>query len=219
MIVTPLSVTTTWSVTVPSTLPPLAAAMSTITLPGFIEATISAVMSRGAGLPGISAVVMMMSTSLACSAYSCRLAALVVLAHLLGVAVGRHLGLLRLDRTGTRRPATDLLGDLGPRVGGAHDGAQAAGRADGGETGDAGADDEHLGRRHLARRGDLAGEEPAELVGRLDDGAVAGDVGHRRQHVQRLRAGDPRHGVHGQHRDRRRGQLSTSRGSAPARSG
>ena len=31
----------------------------------------SAVMMRGAGLPGISAVVMMMSTSLACSAYSC----------------------------------------------------------------------------------------------------------------------------------------------------
>ena len=31
----------------------------------------SAVMMRGAGLPGISAVVMMMSTSLDCSAYSC----------------------------------------------------------------------------------------------------------------------------------------------------
>jgi hypothetical protein len=55
--------------TVPSTLPPLAAAMSTITLPGFIVATISAVMMRGAGRPGISAVVMMMSTSLVCSAY------------------------------------------------------------------------------------------------------------------------------------------------------
>ena len=71
MIVTPLSVTTASSATVPSTLPPLAAAMSTITLPGFIEATISAVIIRGAGRPGISAVVMMMSTSPACSAYSC----------------------------------------------------------------------------------------------------------------------------------------------------
>lgn len=68
MIVTPLSVTTAWSLTVPSTLPPLAAAMSTITLPAFIDATISAVMIRGAGLPGMSAVVMMMSTSLHCSA-------------------------------------------------------------------------------------------------------------------------------------------------------
>ena len=49
-------------------MPPLAAAMSTITLPGFMLATISAVISRGAGRPGISAVVMMMSTSGACSA-------------------------------------------------------------------------------------------------------------------------------------------------------
>ena len=40
----------------------------TITLPGFIDATISSVSSRGAGLPGIRAVVMTMSTSLACSA-------------------------------------------------------------------------------------------------------------------------------------------------------
>jgi len=44
--------------------------MSTTTLPGFIEATISAVMIRGAGRPGINAVVMMMSTSWHCSAYS-----------------------------------------------------------------------------------------------------------------------------------------------------
>ena len=76
MIVTPLSVTTASPATVPSTLPPLAAAMSTITLPDLIEATISAVISRGAGRPGISAVVMMMSTSAACSAYSCGLAGL-----------------------------------------------------------------------------------------------------------------------------------------------
>ena len=41
-----------------------------MTLPSFIERTMSAVIRRGAGLPGISAVVMMMSTSLACSANS-----------------------------------------------------------------------------------------------------------------------------------------------------
>jgi hypothetical protein len=46
--------------------------MSTITLPAFIERTISAVISLGAGLPGISAVVMMMSTSRACLAYMSR---------------------------------------------------------------------------------------------------------------------------------------------------
>ena len=41
-----------------------------MTLPSFIDSTMSAVISFGAGLPGISAVVMMMSTSLACSANS-----------------------------------------------------------------------------------------------------------------------------------------------------
>ena len=68
MIVTPPGVTIFSSATAPSTLPPLTAAMSTMTEPGCIEATISPVMSRGAGLPGISAVVMTMSTSLHCSA-------------------------------------------------------------------------------------------------------------------------------------------------------
>ena len=41
MIVTPLAVTVASPGTTPSTLPPLDAAMSTITLPDFIEATIS----------------------------------------------------------------------------------------------------------------------------------------------------------------------------------
>ena len=67
MIVTSLPVTIAFPPTVPSTLPPCAAAMSTMTLPGFIAATSAAVISRGAGRPGISAVVMMMSTSAACS--------------------------------------------------------------------------------------------------------------------------------------------------------
>ena len=52
MIVTSFDVTIFWPGTVPSTLPPLAAAMSTITEPGFIDATISPVMIRGAGRPG-----------------------------------------------------------------------------------------------------------------------------------------------------------------------
>ena len=60
----------------------LPAAMSTITLPGFMLATISSVISSGAGRPGISAVVMMMSTSGACSAYISAARAVEVLAHL-----------------------------------------------------------------------------------------------------------------------------------------
>ena len=73
MMVTPC-LTTALPGSVSSQLPPCSAAMSTMTLPGFIDCTISAVISFGAGLPGISAVVMMMSTSLACLAYISRCA-------------------------------------------------------------------------------------------------------------------------------------------------
>ena len=52
-----------------ATLPPLAAAMSTMTLPGRMPATVSAVTSSGAGRPGISAVVMTMSAARASSSY------------------------------------------------------------------------------------------------------------------------------------------------------
>ncbi len=60
--VTPLGVVMTFPGTVVSTLPPCSAARSTVTEPGFIEAIMSARMSFGAGRPGMSAVVMMMST-------------------------------------------------------------------------------------------------------------------------------------------------------------
>ena len=60
--------TTTASFSVNSQLPPCSAAKSTMTLPAFMEATIAAVMSFGAGLPGMSAVVTIISTSFACSA-------------------------------------------------------------------------------------------------------------------------------------------------------
>ena len=46
------------------------AAMSTITEPGFMDSTISAVISLGEGFPGMAAVVMMMSTSRAWAAYN-----------------------------------------------------------------------------------------------------------------------------------------------------
>ena len=167
----------------------------------------SAVMMRGAGRPGISAVVMMMSTSLRLLGVQRRLAGLVVVAHLLGVASGRDFGRRGVDVEVLPAEGLDLVGDLGARVGGLDDGAHAACRADGGQTGDPCADHEHLGGRHLARRGHLPGEEPAEGVRGFDDSAVPGDVGHRRQHVQRLRPRDARDGVHRQHRDRAGGEL------------
>ena len=46
----------------------------------------------------------------------------------------------------------------------------------------------HLGGRHAASGGDLAGEETGEMVGGFDDCAVAGNVGHGREGVKRLRA-------------------------------
>mmetsp|Transcript_26213 Transcript_26213/g.68852 ORF Transcript_26213/g.68852 Transcript_26213/m.68852 type:complete len:673 (-) Transcript_26213:747-2765(-) len=64
--VTPLSVWKASPFLVSSQLPP---AMSTITAPAFIAATISAVMSRGGGRPGMAAVVMTMSHCGICSRY------------------------------------------------------------------------------------------------------------------------------------------------------
>ena len=52
-----------------ATLPPLAAAMSTMTLPARMPASVSSVISRGAGRPGMSAVVMTMSAARASSSY------------------------------------------------------------------------------------------------------------------------------------------------------
>ena len=68
-IVTP-SFATTWPGSVTSTLPPVSAAMSTITEPGFIARTISALTSFGAGRPGTAAVVIRMSAAATRSASS-----------------------------------------------------------------------------------------------------------------------------------------------------
>src|SRR5690349_20952678 len=66
----PPSVSTTSPGLAPSTLPPRSTARSTSTEPGFIDFTMSAETSFGAGRPGISAVVMTMSCFLMCSAAS-----------------------------------------------------------------------------------------------------------------------------------------------------
>jgi len=66
IILTPLSVVTSLSFSVSSQLPPASAAKSTTTDPGLRILICSLVMSLGAGLPGISAVVMMISTYAHC---------------------------------------------------------------------------------------------------------------------------------------------------------
>src|SRR3989338_2956249 len=135
--------TTAWPGTVSSQFPPCSAAMSTITLPGF-----------------------MLRVHLA-------LRGLEALTHDLGVtdAARAFFLVVHLDKLTTQR--LDLVGHLGTCVIGAHDGAQVGCCADGREPRHASACDEHLGRRHLARRRDLAGEEAAKGGGGLDDGTVA----------------------------------------------
>ena len=60
--------TTSVPASVNSQFPPVSTARSTITEPGFIPRTASAVISTGARFPGIAAVVMTMSASFACCA-------------------------------------------------------------------------------------------------------------------------------------------------------
>jgi hypothetical protein len=85
---------------------------------------------------------------------------------------------------------------FGPRIVGAHDRTETGRGADRRKARDAGADHEDFRRRHLARSRDRAREEAAERMRCLDDRAIAADVGHRRQRVELLRAGDPRDAVH-----------------------
>ena len=96
--------------------------------------------------------------------------------------------------------ALDLFLRRRASVEGAHDGAEATRGADGGQTRHAGADHQHLGRRHLARGGHLSGEEAPEEARCLDHGAVARDVGHRRERIHLLCARHSWHLVDGEQR-------------------
>jgi hypothetical protein len=130
------------------------------------------------------------------------------LAHHLGVAAAARAFFLVVDLDELAAQRDHLVGHLGAGVVGAHDGAQVGRRADGRQARHAGAGDEHLGRRHLAGGGDLAVEEAAEGVGRLDHRAVAADAGHRGQRVHLLRAESWRgSAVDGQHGGLARRQL------------
>ena len=132
-------------------------------------------------------------------------------AHLLGVAARALARLLELELDELRAQALDLLAHGRPRVERAHHRAQPPRRGDRGQARDARAEDQHLRRLHAPGRGHLPGEEAPEVVGRLDDRAVAGDVRHRRQRVQLLRARDARHGVHREHRHLARRQALDER--------
>ena len=179
-----------------------------MTLPSFMDSTISAVIRRGAGLPGISAVVMMISTSLACSANKCHLGLDELVAHDLGIAAFTGaVFIFKIQHQELGVHAFDLFLDLGPGVEGTHDGAHALGGADGSQAGNTGADDQHLGRRYLAGSRDLAGEKASEMLGCLHHGPVARDIRHGTQCVHFLGARDARNAVHGHGRYAAFGQL------------
>ena len=149
--------------------------------------------STGALRPGISAVVMMMSASLARSCTSSAWRAHPVGRHRPRVAADA-LGDLALfvgdeghvDELGAQR--FDLFLDRRAHVGRFDHGAQALGGGDRLQAGHADAHDQHArrldgaGGRHQHRHEALIG------VGGHHHGLVAGDVGLRGQHVHRLRA-------------------------------
>jgi hypothetical protein len=123
---------------------------------------------------------------------------LILFGHFLGVAAGslRVLELLVLDREEFGAQALHLLLGGRPHIGRGDDGAKPARGRDRLQAGNTDAHDEHLrgghgaGRRHHHRKGAAKG------LGALDDGAIAGEVRLRRQHVHHLRAGDARHQFH-----------------------
>ena len=171
-------------------------------------ATIAAVISFGAGRPGISAVVMTMFWPLMCSPTSACLLGLVFRAHRLGVAGGR-LRLLELvvldgDELGAERG--DLLFRGRAYVRRRDDGAEATRRRDGLQARDAGAHHEHLRRRHRAGRRHHHRQRLLEHRGGIDHRLVAGEVGLARQHVHRLRPRDARHELHREQRAARGGK-------------
>jgi len=130
------------------------------------------------------------------------------LAHDLGVAAAARALFFVIDLDELAAQRLDLVGHLGARVVGAHDGAQIGRRADGRQARHAGAGNEHLGRRHLARGRDLAIEIAAKGICRLDHGAVAGHTRGGGERIHLLRARErARQAVDGQHRGLARRQL------------
>ena len=93
----------------------------------------------------------------------------------------------------------DLLGHFWAHVEGIGYGPERDRGANGGKTGNTGTNDQDLGGRHFTGGGDLTGEETTEIVTSLDDGTVTGNVGHGRQGVHLLGAGNAGHHFHGDH--------------------
>ncbi len=178
MIVTPWR-TTSLPGSVPSTLPPISAAMSMITLPGFMLATIVVGDEARGGPPGDERGRDDEVGLLDPLGDELGLAALVVVAHLGRVAAGRLGGrlLLRghLDLDEGPAEALDLLLDHRPHVGRLDHRAQSARRADRHQAGDTGAHDDSARRPDRPRGGGQQREELRQLRRGDEDRLVAAD--------------------------------------------
>ena len=147
------------------------------------------------------------------------LPALVVLAHLPGVAAG---GLGRacsrlVDGDEARAEALDLLLRGGAHVGRRDDGAEPARRGDRLQPGHPGAHHQHARRLDRAGGGHHHRKGAAELGGGIEHRLVAGEVGLRGQDVHRLGAGDARQQLHREGGRSRRGhRLRHRSGAGPA---
>ncbi len=125
-----------------------------------------------------------------------RLRRLLVRRQLAGIAARPRRILQRIghDELGAQR--LNLFAGCGAHVGGAHHGAEALGRRDRLQAGNAGAHHEHLGRTHRARRRHHHRHGAVESHRRIEHRLVAGQIGLARQDVHHLRARDARHEFH-----------------------
>ena len=179
--------------------------------------TASAVISSGAGRPGIAAVVTITSCLAAFSAER--------VAHLRVLLVGERAGVAALalgvgDEVEFQRAAAergDLLPGGAADVEAGDDRAEALGGGDRLQAGDAGAEDQHLGRRHGAGGGGHHPEEAARLAGGDQGRGVAGGGGLRGERVHRLGAGRARDRLHREAGDAGRGQRLVGLGRGPGR--
>ena len=157
--------------------------------PGFMDSTMAFVMSSGAFFPGINAVVMMMSTSLACSAksaYSASKKALLISLAYPPVSAGS----LEVQLQEPRSEALHLLFDSGSDVEGTDLCAETACRRDRCQPCDTRPNDEHLSRSRSTRCSNLSREEGAEVIRCFNHRSVASNVGHRGEDVHLLSTGD-----------------------------
>ena len=200
--VTPSSVTVSPG-RVSSQFPPASAARSTITEPGRIPRAASAVMSTGAGRPGMSAVVMTASDSATWRRDQLLLALVLVLRERDRVAT-LAFGALDVELEEGGAEALDLLLHGGTHVEGGDDGSEPPRGGDRLQAGDSRAEHEDARGRDRARGGRQHRQELRQVVGRDQRGLVAGDRALRGERVHRLRSGDARDRVH---RERRHAPL------------